>query len=140
MAILAGGNPAGSGGTAGTGKGLTYMGSGIWAGWSGIQVLNNNTVTYFEFSTGPTSLKVILEWYLEITGNVSSSKNFNFVLTINGEDVINNGGRSGQTHTFYDVDPMHVVFPGNSTIRVQSTNNNTADVNSSSIIVAKEIK
>ena len=139
MALAGAGNPVGGSNPTGTGSGLNYIGAGVWAGWSGAKVLNNNTVTFFEFSTGTTPLKVILEWYLEITGNVSTSKNFNFVLTINGEVIINNGGRSGQTHTFYDVDPMHIIFPASSTIKVESTTTNTADVTTTSIITAVEI-
>jgi hypothetical protein len=130
----------GSNATFSVGKGITYVGGGTWAGYSGIKVLNNNTVTLFEFTTGITPLNAIVEWYLEITGNVASSKNFNFVLTINGIDVINNGGRSGQTHTFYDVDPMHIIFPPNSLVKIESTTSNTSDVNTSSIITARDIE
>ena len=113
MALVGGGgapNVAGSNPT-GTSSTLNYMGGGVWAGWSGSQVLNNNTVTLFEFSTGPAPLKAILEWYLEITGNASDSKNFNCVVTINGEPVIQNGFRTTASRDAYDIDPMHVIFP-----------------------------
>lgn len=108
--------------------------------YSGIKVLNNNTVTFFEFISGEQPLKVKVQWYLEITGNVASSKNFNFVISINGIDVINTGGRSGQTHPFYDVDPMRLIIPPTSTVKIESTTNNTANVNTSSVLVGKVLE
>ena len=121
---------------ASTGLGLRYIGGHVY-GYSGIKVLNNNTVTFFEFTTGSTPLKVKVQWYLEITGNVASSKNFNCVISINDIDVIKNGGRSGQTHPFYDVDPMHMIIPPNSIIKIESTTNNASDVNTSCVIVGR---
>ena len=56
MAIIAGaGNPAGSGGTAGTGKGLNYIADHGYA-FSGSIAIDNTETTLLLFDTGPSTL------------------------------------------------------------------------------------
>ena len=53
MAILAGGNPAGSGGTAGVGKGLNYIGDHAYGNSGLVQTAGDNTYsTAMEFTIG----------------------------------------------------------------------------------------
>lgn len=62
MAVIAGaGNPAGSGGTSGIGKGLTYVGNFAYA-YSGAFADSQTPQTVLDFSTGSRIIKGILQF------------------------------------------------------------------------------
>jgi len=60
MAILAGGNPAGSGGTAGIGQSLNYIGEHVYA-YSGVQGATSSGTTFLKFVTGSQYIVGVLQ-------------------------------------------------------------------------------
>jgi len=87
MAILAGGNPAGSGGTAGTGKGLNFVGEDpqFAYAFSGFITSPASTATFtlLEFSTGAGFIVAKADFFYPIyTGD-----NFQYRILVNDEDV-----------------------------------------------------
>lgn len=89
MAILAGaGNPAGSGGTAGTGKGLNYVGDDpqFAFAFSGFitSPASTDTFTLLEFSTGAGFIIAKADFfYPTYTGD-----NFQYRILVNDENVV----------------------------------------------------
>ena len=87
MAIIAGaGNPAGSGGTAGTGKGLNYVGDHAFAYSGEISATGDTsgaTVTMLDFTTGGT----LFVGTLDFSSNVSSGVDVFFAMSLDNQNV-----------------------------------------------------
>ena len=82
MGIFAGGNPAGSGGTSGTGTGLTYILDRAFA-YSGTVTCDNNDVTMLNFTTG--GFIIVARWQPFFTGATNTTNNMIWRMNVNGE-------------------------------------------------------
>jgi len=87
MPITGGGNPLGSGGTAGIGKGLNYTLNRAYAYSGNVLAVNGTDGTLFDFTTGSDLILLDMwwSWDYEAMGDASD---FGVTLTINGDTVI----------------------------------------------------
>jgi len=89
MALAGAGNPVGGSNPSGTSKGLNYVGDHAYANSGGVIITNGVDATLLEFTTGTSYLVGTFAFGLNHT-DVSGSKAFGYIMSINDEIVFEN--------------------------------------------------
>jgi len=137
MSILGASNPA-----PGVGKGIVYMGDGIWAGWSGQIIVNNATVEMFNFTTPNQGLIVTnFQYYIEHSeASPSSAEYVGWILTIDDIVVIKNILKATILQHYNDFDPNSFILPANSTVQIESFTNADVPIPTYAVMTIKQIE
>jgi len=113
MAIIAGGNPAGSGGTAGIGTSLNYIGNHCFA-YSG-NITDAGTggpnTTMLDFTTGSGYIK----GKFQFEANNESTLIVDIVVELNGQRIYDSEFDSAPTRGMW-LTPLKVIIPPDSRI------------------------
>ena len=130
MAILGGaGNVAGSN-PAGTGSSLNYItvGKRTYAyGYSGSVVVNNATVTALEFNSGSNVIKAQIQLTGDF-GDMAGSKRIGMIVSFDGQKISSNVRLNVATNAIYDLDPLFVLIPPFTTVKIEITTDNPANI------------
>ena len=111
---------------AGTGLDLNYVGNRVYA-YSGGIPLNNETKTALEFQTGNKTIKAKVQH----TGRFSvygSSKSIEIIISMNNVQVIRYSTSSNAAHAPLDIDPLHIIIPPYTAIKIEVATNDTQDL------------
>ena len=132
MSILGASNPA-----PGVGKGITYMGGDIWAGWSGEVIVNNSTVEMFNFVTPIQALIVTnFQYYVQHSAASPAANEYvGWILTINGIQIL----KATTAQHYNDLDPNSFILPADSQIKIESYTNTTSNIRTSAVMTLKQI-
>jgi hypothetical protein len=132
---VAGGNPSG------IGKGLSYMGGGVHAGWSGTVNMGGagSPVTQFEFVNGSAAL--IADYVFGVEGNtLDSNVYYGFQITMDGQLVYEQTGRNTTNTNNIIGQPFNFVIPAFSKIKIESrTTDSSGDTPTYGMLTCKEI-
>jgi len=136
MSILGASNPA-----PGVGKGIAYMGGGIWAGWSGEIIVNNSTVEMFNFTTPNRALLVSnFQYYIKHSAaSPATNEYIGWILTIDGINIISNILKATTVQHYNDLDPNTFVLPANASCKIESYTNTTANIKTYSVMTCTQI-
>jgi len=106
---------------ASTGKGIRYIGTGnrqYTYAYSGSIIVNNNTVTALEFTTGAGVCSVLF-YHSGLFAYMSSSKTLQMRITFNGEVVIFTSRLTAATNSMVDIDPIPAIIPPLTNVKVE---------------------
>jgi len=121
---VAGGNPSG------TGKGLSYMGGGVHAGWSGTVNIGSAgaEVVQFEFDTG--SAHLIADYVFGIEGNnIDSNSYYGFQISLDGQLVYEQTARAATTTASSVIgQPFTFVIPAFSKVKIEGRTTDTGGI------------
>ena len=93
-----------------TGKGIKYIASGYWAGWSGQVITNNSTETAFEFTSPDAPLKALISWATDF-GQIGNGHEYRLTIELNEEIVYRFGSKNEAARASADWDPIYLVIP-----------------------------
>jgi len=124
MAFIAGaGNPAGSGGTSGTGRGLNFVGDHCFAYSGNFVSSGTDDTTYLEFGS-PSNQYIVgrFEFMYDETANASIDFEVNFNDESIASFIIGNAGSAG---TGLQPAVVHVIIPGDTRVKVTCKGNSS---------------
>lgn len=123
----------------GVGKGITYVGNGIWGGWSGIVIINNNTVDMFNFVSPKALLVTNFQYYINHGANSPGSNEYiGWDLTIDGIDIVISHWKATTSQHYNDLDQNSFIIPANSNCTIKSYTNAAAELHTYSVLALKE--
>ena len=136
MSILGASNPA-----PGVGKGISYMGGNIYAGWSGEIIVNNSTVEMFNFTTPNRPLLVSnFQYYVKhSSGSPSANEYVGWILTIDGIETVANIVKATTSQHYNDLDQNSFVLPANASCKIESYTNTATNIRTFSVMICKQI-
>jgi len=112
MALIAGaGNPLGSGGTAGTGQGLNYVGDFAYA-YSGVVGVAPTETTMLDFSTGGSLFVGTVQFLYATQADAAPGDDCFYKLEINGESILqylDTGYSSSNSRSPHDPNPIIIA-------------------------------
>ena len=125
-----------------TGLGIRYIGGKIWAGWSGLIVVNNGTTDMFKFVSPNIGLIVRnFQYYVRHSANSPGSAEYiGWNLLLNDMDIVTNHLKATSIQHYNDFDQNMFVIPPNTTCQIESYTNTSADIHTYANIVLEEIK
>lgn len=137
MSILGASNPA-----PGVGKGISYMGGGIWAGWSGEIIVNNSTVEMFNFVSPNQPLIVTnFQYYVKhSSASPAANEYVGWILSIDSIEIVANILKATTTQHYNDFDPNSFVLPANSVVKIESYTNTTSNIRTFGVMTSKQIE
>ena len=139
MALVGGGGAGNtaSGGTAGTGKGLNYIGDHAM-GNSGEIIVNNNTVTMLSFSTGSSYFVGTFSYGVDQNASLSGSKLIGFTISFDGEKIMQLVSQTSVNYPMIDIDNNYdILIPPYTTVLVESETTNTTNVPTYAMLVGR---
>jgi hypothetical protein len=140
MALVGGGgagNTAGSGGTAGVGRGLNYIADHAYAN-SGEILVNNNTVTMLSFSTGSSYFVGTFSYGVDQNASLSGSKLIGFTISFDGEKIMQLVTQTTTTLPVIDIDNNYeILIPPYTTVLIESETTNTNNVPTYGMLVGR---
>jgi len=103
--------------TASVGLGIRYVGNWTYA-YSGSIIVNNNTVTALEFTTGAGVCSVLF-YHSGLFAYMSSSKTLQMRISFNDNVVIFTSRLTAATNGMVDMDPIPAIMPPFTTVKVE---------------------
>lgn len=122
----------------GTGKGLNYIGSYVYA-FSGEVVITSsgNPQTLLLFNTGAESIKARLTYCVNDL-NLGDGNNIGYSVKLNGETIITVQDSSGEARSLGTLaTPMDFIIPPNSRIEVLGITDDSSDLDVSAVLLGK---
>ena len=95
--------------------------------YSGPIPLNNETKTALDFTTG----NYLCRAEIQHTGRFAvygSSKNVEIIVSLNGSQVIRYSTSSNSAHAAFDIDPLYIIIPPYTEVKVEVATNDTQDL------------
>jgi hypothetical protein len=144
MALVGGGgapNVAGSN-PAGVGKGLSYMGGGVHAGWSGTIQIGSSAAAAVQFEFGSGSQHLIAEYIFGIEGeNIDTNSYYGFQISIDDQLVYEQTSRATTTTPSSVIgQPFNFVIPAFSKVKIEGRTTDTGgDTPCYGMLTCKEI-
>jgi hypothetical protein len=128
-------------GPQGVGKSISYMGGGIWAGWSGAVSVDNELKEMFNFIAPDTALRVLnFQYYIDLqTGSPDTHEYIGWDLTIDDIPIIVNRWKATTTMHFSDIDMNSFVIPANSTCVIESYTNHSGGIPTYGLLTLKQM-
>ena len=121
------------------GKGITNVGGGLWSGWSGQVIVNNNTVEMFNFVSPRALIVTNFQYYINHGGGSPSSAEYvGWDLSIDGIDIIISHWKATSTQHFNDMDQNSFIIPANSTCKIESYTNASVNIPTYAVMTLKE--
>ena len=125
---ITGGGPTGSANTfTGSGSSLEYMGSNIWAGWSGTTLVGSSSATTVQFEFTSPSVGLIAEYIFGIEGElIDSNSYYGFQISLNGQLVYEQTSRATTTTPSSVIgQPFNFVIPAFSEVKIEGRTTDT---------------
>ena len=121
------------------GKGITNVGGGIWGAWSGEIIVNNSTVEMFNFVSPKAMIVTNLQYYIKhSSASPGANEYVGWILTMDGINIISNIVKATTIQHYNDLDPNSFVLPANSTCKIESYTNATANLKTYAVLTLKE--
>ncbi len=136
--MLGGGNPVTGSNPSGVGTSLNYVRSGekSWCyAYSGTVSVNNETKTALEFSTGAEVINAKFTYGINLSA-LYTSKHIGFIITMNGS-VIMKTILQDNTQEGVDNDPVRLIIPPFSKIKIESITDSATDNETYAIITGR---
>jgi len=123
--------------TASTGLTLNYIGDHVVAN-SGEILVNNNTVTMLNFSTGSSYIVGTFSYGVDQNASLGSSKLIGFTISFNGEKIMQLVTQSSATLAMIDFDNNHaILIPPYTTVLIESETTNAGNVPTYAMLVGR---
>jgi len=124
----------------GIGKSISYMGGGIWGGWSGLITVNSNTLEMFNF-TSPNKVLIVtnFQYYIDHSSGIDTHNYIGWNLKINELSIIETRWKATDTQHFNDLDANSFIIPANSKCIIESSTNHSGDVKTYAVMTLKQI-
>jgi len=140
MALIGGGgagNVVGGSNPAGTGTGLNYIGNHAYAN-SGEILINNNTVTMLEFTTGTSYFVGSFSYGVDQNASLGNSKLIGFTIKFDSQKVMQVVGQSASTLQFIDFDPNYaILIPPFTNVKIESETTNAGNVPTYAMLIGE---
>ena len=137
MALLGGGNPVSGSNPTGTSKGLNYIGQHAFAN-SGEILVNNNTVTMFEFNTQNSYFLGTFTYGVDQNASLSGSKLIGFTIKFDGEKIMQLVTQTATNYPMIDFDNNYaILIPPNTRVLIESETTNTTNVPTYGMLVGE---
>ena len=125
MALIAGaGNPAGSGGTAGVGKGLNYALDRVYA-YSGQVNVNNVETNLLLFDTGSELIDALIQFRYADTGTAEINEDFTWRIYLNDELILSSTSKANTE--WFPEQSAHLIFGAYTQVKITSQNITDSD-------------
>jgi len=140
MAILGGaGNPVG-GSFTGPAEALEIAGEHAY-GYSGEILVNNNTVTMFEFTTGNYLFVGTFSYGVDQNASLTGSKLLGFTIEMNGAKIMQLVTQTSTNYPMIDFDNNYdIIIPAYTQIKIESETTNAGNVPTYGIIAGRIYK
>jgi hypothetical protein len=118
---VAGGNPSG------TGKGLSYMGGGVHAGWSGTTLIGSVAAATVQFEFVNGSANLIADYVFGIEGElIDSNSYYGFQISLDDQLVYEQTARAATTTASSVIgQPFNFVIPAFSIVKIEGRTTDT---------------
>ena len=130
MALAGAGNPVGGSNPSGVGSTVNYIrtseGNFLY-GYSGPVVVNEATVTAIEFNSGSN----VIKGQIQLTGDfadMGGSKKIGMIVSFDGQKISSNIRLNIATNAYNDLDPLFVLIPPFTTVKIEITTDNQANI------------
>jgi len=121
------------------GKGITNVGGGLWAGWSGQVIVNNNTVEMFNFVSPRALIVTNFQYYINHGGGSPSSAEYiGWDLTIDGVEIVTSHFKATTIQHYNDMDQNSFIIPANSNCKIESYTNHAGNIYTFAVMTLKE--
>ena len=133
--ILGAGNPF-------TGPAQALEVSGDFAyGYSGEILINNNTVTMFEFTTGNYLFVGSFSYGVDQNASLAGSRLIGFTISMNGAKIMQLVTQTTSAYPMIDIDNNYdMIFPKYSQIKIESETTNDGNVPTFGILTGRIYK
>ena len=127
---------------AGTGLGITPVGGKIWAGWSGLIIVNSGSEDMFNFVSPNIGLVVTnFQYYIKhSSGSPGAAEYIGWSLKLNEVDIVVNHLKATTAQHFNDFDKNSFVIPPNTICQIETYTNTATDLKTYACLVLKEIE
>ena len=123
MALVGGGgspNVGGGSNPAGTGSSLNYIGNHAYA-YSGEVIVNNNTVTMLEFTTGSEYVMAKFSYGVDRNAVLGGSKQIGFTISMDNQKIMQVVTYTNSTHGILDFDNNYsILLPPFTKVKIES--------------------
>jgi hypothetical protein len=127
----------GSGGTAGTSKGLNYVGKHAWAN-SGEILVNSNTVTMLNFTTAGEYVVGTFTYGVDQNASLGGSKLIGFTISFDGIKIMQLVTQTSSSYPIIDIDNNYeILIPPFTTVLIESETTNAGNVPTYAMIVGR---
>jgi hypothetical protein len=121
------GNPVG-GNPAGVGTGLNYIGNHAYAN-SGEVLVNNNTVTMLEFTTGSSYFVGSFSYGVDQNASLGGSKLIGFTISLDGQKIMQLVTQTATNYPIIDIDNNYqLLIPPYTKVKIESETTNSTNV------------
>jgi len=121
------------------GKGITYVGGGIWAGWSGLVIADYPTVEMFNFVSPKALIVTNFQYYINHAGGSPASGEYvGWDLTIDGVEIVTSHFKATTVQHYNDMDQNSFIIPANSNCKIESYTNSSATIPTYGVLTLKE--
>jgi len=120
------------------GKGITSVGGSIWGGWSGLIIVNSNTVEMLSFVTPKAMVVTNFQYYIDHLTGIDTHYSIGWNLKLNGISVIETRWKATDTQHFNDLDANSFIIPSNTECIIESSTSHSGDVSTYAVITLKE--
>jgi len=135
--MISGGNPVGDSNPSGTSRGLNYIGKHAFAN-SGEILVNNNTVTMFEFNSGSGYFVGAFSYGVDQNASLSGSKLIGFTIKFNQEKIMQLVTQTTSNYPIIDIDNNYdILIPPNTNVLIESETTNTTNVPTFGMLVGE---
>jgi len=128
---VAGGNPSG------TGTGLNYIGDHAYAN-SGEILVNNNTVTMLEFTTGTSYFVGTFSYGVDQNASLSGSKLLGFTISFDGQKIMQLVSQTTASYPILDFDNNYqILIPAYTKVKIESETTNAGNVPTYAMLIGR---
>jgi len=137
-----GGGPVGFAGNAFTGPAEALEIAGDFAyGYSGEIIVNNNTVSMFDFTTGNFLFVGTFSYGIDQNASLSGSKLLGFTIKMNGSKIMQLVSQTSVNYPMLDFDNNYdLIIPAYTGIIIESETTNTTNVPTYGILTGRIYK
>jgi len=140
MALIGGGgagNVAGGSNPAGTGSSLNYIGDHAYAN-SGEILVNNNTVTMLEFTTGTSYFVGTFSYGVDQNASLSGSKLLGFTISFDGQKIMQLVSQTTASYPILDFDNNYqILIPAYTNVKIESETTNAGNVPTYAMLIGR---
>ena len=121
------------------GKGITYVGNGIWGAWSGRVIVNNTVEEMFNFVSPKALIVTNFQYYINHgAGSPASNYYIGWDLSIDGIEIVTSHFKAASDQHYNDMDQNSFIIPANSTCKIESYTNQATDLHTFAVMTLKE--
>jgi len=124
--------------TASAGLSLNIIGNHCF-GFSGEITVNNNTVSQFEFTTGSEYISAKYQFGFDST-NMSGSDRLGYIVQFNNVKVYEMVPLIKWDYAIMAIDPLRLIIPPYTTVKIESTTTEGANVGTYGVISGRLYK